>query len=143
MIKCPNCGGELKFSPKAKKVTCEYCSSTFDSKELKKEAKATKEVEVTNDTIKAKSYKCSQCGAELLTFDETAITFCSYCGSQAMLEGRMTKINNPDYIIPFKITKEQCIEAYKKKINKAPANIVEMDRKKLEEEKKKLEELLK
>ena len=120
MIKCPNCGGELKFKPKDKIVKCEYCSSEFNPKELNVEAKEAKKTEKQIDsTTKATAYRCSQCGAELLTFDETAITFCSYCGSQAMLEGKMTEINNPDYIIPFKITKEQCIEAYKKKINKA------------------------
>ena len=120
MIKCPSCGGELKFSPKDKIVKCQYCSSEFDPKELKKEAKVAKEYEKPVDsTTKATVYRCTECGAELLTFDETAITFCSYCGSQAMLEGKMTRINNPDYIIPFKITKEECIEAYKRKINNA------------------------
>ena len=120
MIKCPNCGGELQFSPEDKIVKCQYCSSEFDPKELSVEAKvATKREKIVDDKIKATVYGCSQCGAELLTFDETAITFCSYCGSQAMLEGKMIEINNPDYIIPFKVTKEQCIAAYKRKINKA------------------------
>ena len=54
-----------------------------------------------------------------MTFDDTAVTFCSYCGSQAMLESRMMKQNKPDYIIPFKVTKEQCITNYKKKLAKA------------------------
>ena len=40
-------------------------------------------------TYEGKSYSCSQCGAQLMTFDETAITFCSYCGSQAMIESKM------------------------------------------------------
>lgn len=119
MIKCPNCGGEMNFSPKDKVVKCQYCSSEFDPKTLNAEAKVAKKFDKVGETIKASSFRCSQCGAELLTFDETAITFCSYCGSQAMLEGKMVEINNPDFIIPFKITKEQCIEAYKKKINKA------------------------
>jgi hypothetical protein len=52
-----------------------------------------------------------------MTFDETAITFCSYCGSQAMLESRMMKQNNPDFIIPFKKTKEECIAAYKNRVS--------------------------
>jgi hypothetical protein len=54
-----------------------------------------------------------------MTFDETAITFCSYCGSQAMIEEKMIKQNNPDFIIPFEKTKEECIAAYKRKVNKA------------------------
>lgn len=128
MIKCPNCTGELKFSPKDKEVICEYCGSKFNPKELKakvkvagevKEKKGKQDVNSANDTYEGKSYTCSQCGAILLTFDETAITFCSYCGSQAMIESKMMKVNKPDFIIPFEKTKEDCIEAYKNKINKS------------------------
>ena len=121
MIKCPNCGGELKFKPSDKEVVCEYCGSTFNPKELNKEAKDSTKVEKKDNlgNFEGNSYRCRECGAELLNFDETAITFCSYCGSQAMIADKMVKVNNPDYIIPFKITKEECIEAYKKAINKA------------------------
>lgn len=117
MIKCPNCGGELKFKPKDKVVKCEYCSTKFNPKELRATVKSADEEVNENGTTKATSYRCSQCGGTLLTFDETAITFCSYCGSQAMIKQKMVDINNPDFIIPFKITKEDCIKAYKRKIN--------------------------
>ena len=117
MIKCPNCSAELHFDPKDQKVKCEYCASEFDVKELKAQVKAAKEEEI--EQIEGKSFSCSQCGATIMTFDDTAVTFCSYCGSQAMLESRMMKQNKPDYIIPFKVTKEQCIANYKKKLGKA------------------------
>lgn len=120
MIKCPNCTGELKFNPKDQEVVCEYCGSKFNPKELKEKVKvAGEEKEKKNEKIEGKSFTCSQCGATLMTFDETAITFCSYCGSQAMIESRMMKINQPDFIIPFSKTKEQCEEAYKKKLKRA------------------------
>ena len=121
MIKCPNCTGEMKFSPNSKKVKCEYCGSTFDPKELKAEVKTSKEEKKKKEesTFEGKSYSCTQCGATLMTFDETAITFCSYCGSQAMIEDKMMTQNNPDFIIPFSKTKEECIQAYKKKIKGA------------------------
>ena len=114
MIKCPSCGAELSFSVEEQQVTCEYCRSTFNPKELDIKAKTAEE-----KTYEGKSFLCSQCGAELLTFDETAITFCSYCGSQAMIESKMIKHNNPDFIIPFKKTKEECINAYKKKVSQS------------------------
>ena len=115
MIKCPNCTGEMEFDPKAQEVVCQYCGSKFNPKELNEKVKHAKE-EKQIEKYEGKSYTCSQCGATLMTFDETAITFCSYCGSQAMIESKMMKINNPDFIIPFEINKEDCIKAYKNKI---------------------------
>lgn len=118
MIKCPNCTAELEFDVQSQQVSCNYCGSTFNPKELEIEIKKASEKEA-NETYEGKSYTCSQCGATLLTFDETAITFCSYCGSQAMIESKMIKKNNPQFIIPFKKTQEECIDAYKKKISKS------------------------
>ena len=115
MIKCPNCGAELKFDASSEKVTCEYCKSSFNPEELKVKVSHADKVE----TYEGKAYSCSQCSATLMTFDETAITFCSYCGSQAMIEEKMMRLNNPDYIIPFSKTKEECINAYKRKISKS------------------------
>ena len=116
MIKCPNCAAELNFDAGSQKVKCPYCKSEFDPNELSVKVQVSEE---SNDTYEGRSYLCSQCGAKLLTFDETAITFCSYCGSQAMIESKMIKQNNPDYIIPFKKTKEECIAAYKKMVSKS------------------------
>ena len=53
----------------------------------------------------------------MLSFDETAVTFCSYCGSQNMIEEKMMGQTAPDFIIPFSKTKDQCIANYKKKIS--------------------------
>ena len=118
MIKCPHCGGEVGFDPSKQSVTCPYCRSEFDPSKLEvtvKHAKERKNPLMEN----GKSYTCSQCGATLMTFDETAITFCSYCGSQAMLEDKIKNVLNPDYVIPFAKTKEECINEYKKKVASA------------------------
>ena len=116
MIKCPGCGGEVEFKPGQEKVVCQYCGTKFDPEEKVADVKTAKE---NNDTFSGKTYSCTQCGATLMTFDETAITFCSYCGSQAMIEEKMMKQNNPNFIIPFEKTKEECIAAYKSKVNSA------------------------
>ena len=118
MIKCPGCGGEVEFKPGQKKVVCQYCGTKFNPEEKISDVKVAKE-NAPIDTYSGKTYSCTQCGATLMTFDETAITFCSYCGSQAMIEEKMIKQNNPDFIIPFEKTKEECIAAYKKKVNSA------------------------
>ncbi len=116
MFKCPNCGGQIKFDVPLQKMKCEQCGSNFTPEEFKGNSK--KDIsEEFNDTYQGKGYRCKQCGATLLTFDDTAVTFCSYCGSQNVLEDKMIEHNNPDGIIPFKITKEQAVEAYKKRIS--------------------------
>jgi len=120
MIKCPNCNAELHYDIKSEKLKCDYCGSTFDSEQKLKINSAEKVEEKTNvkKTVETKSYRCKYCGATLLTFDSTAATFCNYCGQESMLEDKLLKINEPDYIIPFKITKEQCLEIIKKKLSK-------------------------
>ena len=116
MIKCPNCSAELKYEVGSETIKCEYCGSSFKPDELNVNVNKSEEIIDEKNSTEAKYFLCSQCGAELLTFDDTAVTFCSYCGSQAMIESRLIKINNPDYIIPFTKTKEECIKNYKKKL---------------------------
>lgn len=117
MFKCSNCGGQLKFNEAIQLLKCEQCSSTFLPNVVKNYSSNDLSEEDEN-CYEGKEYKCKQCGATLLTLDDTAVTFCSYCGSQSALEDRMVKHNNPDVIIPFKITKEQAIAEYKKKVSK-------------------------
>ena len=114
MAKCPHCGAEFKFDARKKLVHCDYCGSDFNPKELKKEVKQSKKRE---DLISGKTYSCTQCGATLMTFDETAVTFCSYCGSQNIVENEVIKEKAPDLIIPFSKTEEECIKNYKRKIS--------------------------
>ena len=121
MIKCPNCSGELDFDIKDQVVTCPYCDSKFNPKELNAPVKHATERQATEydtGTTKGRCFTCSQCGAQLVTFDDTAVTFCNYCDSQALLESEMNYIN-PEVIIPFKKTKEECIDLYKDRLRKA------------------------
>lgn len=112
-MKCISCGAELAFDPKTQKLKCEYCKTEYDPKEYKEKSK--KAIESTVDTS---LYTCTQCGAKLLTFDETAVTFCSYCGSSMVLDSKINKEHVPELVVPFKITKEECEKLYKKKIKK-------------------------
>ena len=59
-------------------------------------------------------YTCPQCGGELLTTDDTAATFCSYCGASVLLERRISRQRRPDTILPFRKGKEDCEAAYRK-----------------------------
>lgn len=113
MAKCPHCGAEFAFEVKKQLVHCDYCGSDFDPRNLKNEEKVSKKEE---NALEGVVYNCTQCGASLMTFDETAVTFCNYCGSQNMIEDKITKQMAPDYIIPFAKSQEECIKNYKRKL---------------------------
>ncbi len=118
MSKCPHCGAEVQYSPKDHVIHCDYCGSNFKPSELIAEYKKAKKIEeeINAPKFQGVSYTCSQCGATLLSFDETAVTFCSYCDSQNVLEDKLVEQVAPDYIIPFSKTQEECINNYKKKV---------------------------
>lgn len=126
MYKCKSCGASLVFDPKSQMLFCMYCRNSYEPESVdnlrlaKGKNEDTEKIEdKDSNTYSAISYKCTQCGAELLTTDETITTFCSYCGSFATLESKVTEEEKPDYIIPFKITKNECKDAYDKYIKKA------------------------
>ncbi len=117
--KCPNCGAVLKFNPQLGKWSCDYCDSVFTLEELQKHNNAssvknnikenTEEVDISKN-----SYHCNNCGAEIIADEQTAATFCVYCGNTAILKSKLSYQFAPSRIIPFKTEKKQAVEAFKK-----------------------------
>ena len=60
-----------------------------------------------------KAYSCPSCGAELLCDASTAATSCPYCGNPTVVPGQFSGELRPDYIIPFKLSKEDAVKALK------------------------------
>lgn len=120
--KCPNCDGGLVFDPESGKYVCEYCVSEFTQEELEKNAEegtqTTEESaeQPTEDT--AVIYHCPSCGAQIITDETTAASFCFYCHNPIVLSGRLSGEYLPDGIIPFKITKDEAAERFKSWIEK-------------------------
>jgi DNA-directed RNA polymerase subunit RPC12/RpoP len=65
------------------------------------------------ETEKFQTFVCSSCGAELVTDGNTMATECVYCGNPTMLPQRFDGSLKPDFIIPFKKTKEEAVAALK------------------------------
>ena len=115
MYACPNCGGNLKFDIPSQQLACEYCHTqadpySFEDKDEK--SFANKEYEVT-------VFSCPQCGGEIVSTDNSAAEFCTFCGASTILHSRLRNEKRPGYIIPFKQTKEDCKNAYGKLMKKA------------------------
>ena len=56
---------------------------------------------------------CSSCGAELIHDQTTAVAQCPYCGNNTVIPGTMAGTLKPDYVIPFKMSKTQAVDALK------------------------------
>ena len=125
--KCPNCGASLKFDSRSQKIVCEYCGSEFDPAQVKKYneelSKAPEEKLEWEDTSKEYSkaeaanlnvYTCESCGGEIVCDHSTSATSCPYCGNPVILKGRLQGDLKPDYVIPFKNTKDDLVPVLKK-----------------------------
>lgn len=114
MYQCPNCGGNLLFDISSQQLKCEYCLTQVDPYSIQKEHDAEE-----NTLYDAVIYTCPQCGGEIIGPENSAAEFCSYCGASTILTGRLVKEKRPGYIIPFQITKEDCVKSYKSIVRRA------------------------
>lgn len=112
--KCPNCGGELKFDPGKQQYHCEYCISDFDQETLDQLQPERGTEEKAEDQEGAVVYSCPSCGAQIITDETTAASFCYYCHNPVVLSGRLEGEYLPDAILPFSITREQALETFEK-----------------------------
>lgn len=109
-IKCPNCGGGLKFNPELQKSKCEYCLSEFTSKELDKLVEDFQYERSEHGHLMG--YICNSCGAEVVTEETTSATFCYYCHNPVLLTERLTGEFKPTKIIPFAYDKDKAVSSF-------------------------------
>lgn len=124
--KCPSCGASIAFNATSQSYECNYCDSKYSQEEIadahkKNEAfdlssDKNQEVSVTEDEFSQHSslYECPSCGAQVITDDVTAATFCYYCHSPVALTGRLSGSYKPSKIIPFKISRETAEDTFLK-----------------------------
>lgn len=127
---CPGCGAPMVFDSTAQQMVCEHCGTTMSVQQveqLQKEKQAQTAEQDTDDfemeqvdteyqtgkEAAFRRYTCPGCGAEVLTDEYTAATFCSFCGNPTLMEDRLSGEKTPARIIPFKINKEQAQSMYR------------------------------
>ena len=66
------------------------------------------------DADNMRAYNCPACGAQLMVDQVTAVTSCPYCGNNTVVPGQLSDVLKPDYVIPFKLSKEDAIAALKR-----------------------------
>ena len=119
--KCRACGAPLAFDAKTGKLQCEFCGSSYAVEEyqLEEEKAPVAEDPTTQWGVEEgmHAYTCPSCGAELICDENTAATSCPYCGNNAVIPGQFSGARRPEFIVPFKITKDQAMEALKAHYN--------------------------
>lgn len=109
--KCPSCGGGLAFDPAIQNYKCEYCLSEFSQEQLDlMMPQAASDQAAPEQT--ALLYSCPSCGAEIVTDETTAATFCFYCHNPVVLSGKLEGKYRPDFVLPFVLEKEKAVKIF-------------------------------
>ena len=125
--RCPGCGVTMEFDPATQKLHCEFCKSSYTVRELeaileKQDTGASQysgDDRETDNTIRMTILHCNSCGAELAINGTEASTFCAFCGQAAVVTDRLEGWLKPDYIIPFKVTKEEAEKTIRTRLSKS------------------------
>ncbi len=123
--KCPCCDAGLHFSGQAQQLTCEYCGNTFEIEAVRAFNEGAAQAEETfaweepetqgfsqQEQEHIHSFSCPSCGGEIMGDENTAATFCPYCGNPAILPSRLTGAVKPDAVLPFRKTREDAQAAF-------------------------------
>ncbi|MBE6741961.1 MAG: hypothetical protein E7570_06605 [Ruminococcaceae bacterium] len=130
--KCPNCGGAIEFDSSLQKMKCPYCDSEFDVEALKNMDACLSEQQPDafvwenaqgkqwdeGEEARMSIFVCTSCGGEIVCDETTAATSCPYCNNPVVMAGRLSGTLKPDFVIPFKLNKEQAKAALKAYVGK-------------------------
>ncbi len=138
-LKCPNCGSNLTLNADTQKLECQSCGASFDPSQLDVkvgeleggntgysaqtttfaepvpmpgEEQGEEQAQADNGMPEQTEFVCNACGAKLITDSHTSATFCTFCGSPALVGKRLTEKFQPQYMIPFKYSRQSAEEAF-------------------------------
>lgn len=120
--KCSNCGGYMDFDASSGKLRCLSCKQEeiVENYEARYEPFTCQDAANTYQDEEARQYICRQCNSVLVTDNRSAISVCPFCGGQTSLGDRLSGECAPTHVIPFKISRQEAIRAFKKWRHKLP-----------------------
>ena len=113
-LNCPTCGDALKFDSNIKASVCRSCGNVYEpgTLNLTGKLKFVDVDEASEEEENKREYICDACGATIVTDENTAVTFCAFCGNPTVVGRRLTKQFRPDYVIPFKIQRDTAVKNF-------------------------------
>lgn len=107
--KCENCGSSMVFDSKSGMLSCNSCGRKDNIQQMQDPLR-----QKTYFEKDALEYHCTSCGAVLMTEETTSATVCTFCGSAVVLGDRLTGKRAPAVVLPFAISKEEAMKAFRK-----------------------------
>ncbi len=83
----------------------------------RKEEEKKREEERQHAYVKMQIMRCTSCGAELAVNSVETSSFCAYCGQATVVADRVEDYLQPDYIIPFKVNKNDAERIIRSRLN--------------------------
>lgn len=110
LFPCPSCGGQLIYDVKSHQMKCQSCGSFFPIDEYKSQ-----EFDYTREVV-----TCPNCGGEVAAPSLDGMNFCPYCGAEMANAEHFSQRGYPDKIIPFALSKQDCIDRYQRMVDGVP-----------------------
>lgn len=115
ITKCPNCGGNLKYSPVKKAVWCEHCDSSFPVEVAQRKVKLLHQYSLdyvpSPMADEINQYFCNNCKSTYIVDKGKTSRRCPNCASTDITQTNSSS-TCPDGIIPFEITKEKAAKVF-------------------------------
>jgi len=127
---CPGCGSTVEYDPSVKKLVCPYCGEMYTVEEQKRRfaVSDTRSAEPMDESVRdgrreravipMTVLQCCSCGAELMVNRMETSSFCAYCGQATVVTDRLRDYLEPEYIVPFQVTKESAEKTIRRRLSK-------------------------
>lgn len=107
--KCPNCGSGMIFDSKTGKLSCNSCGRQDNIDSIPDPLE-----KLSSPGEEKQEYHCNSCGAVIEADGLTTATVCGFCGASAILGDRLAGKLTPAKVLPFAISKEEAMAAFRK-----------------------------
>ena len=118
---CKQCGSQLVYEPGSAHLTCTYCG--FKNLITSEDAPAIRELDFDHhlelaaseaETMEVMAILCTSCGAETTLNPNVVSDICPFCDTPLVQTKHTEKIFKPQGVVPFKLSKDDSVDAYRK-----------------------------
>jgi DNA-directed RNA polymerase subunit M/transcription elongation factor TFIIS len=130
---CPTCMGHLTVHEQTGRVVCKFCGYEGEHPDIQHdggdvlltEALIRRKAQAVKWVIGERLLHCNQCGAERTIAGDKLSTVCTFCGSnQVIVQDALNSFEQPDSLIPFKVSRDEAGNLIKEKLNSLSERVV-------------------